>query len=160
MAQGRQFAVLDPERQKLLLAALRKGVAPSIAVRKARISYPSFQNGMNTALEILDLLESGEATEGDMDDVDRALVEFYYKVREAEYQAAEAYHDRITTAGEADWRAAAWILARRFPEEYLEKSSKDLNVQGNISGDWKTIVQTAIAEAGEVDEADKDSFEE
>lgn len=35
----------------------------------------------------------------------------------------------VASAGPADWRASAWLLSHRFPEEYAERQMIDANVQ-------------------------------
>jgi hypothetical protein len=50
----------------------------------------------------------------------KAFPEFSDRLAQAEAEAALSRLDRIDEAGQKDWRALAWMLAHRHPEDFGE----------------------------------------
>lgn len=64
-------------------------------------------------------------------------VDFAAKLDEAE-AAAEAHHVlRITSASKEDWRAAAWILSRKYSQRWGDKVQ--VEIQEQIEGIFQII---------------------
>lgn len=57
-------------------------------------------------------------------------------------EAEQALHclQMIAAAAPKDWRAAAWLLERRFPEHYGRVSRKRLEHGGEVAAQVETIV--------------------
>jgi hypothetical protein len=94
-----------PEREAVLLQALRVGNYVETAAQYAGISKETYYNW----------LAYGEAGKPPFKD-------FLDKVAEAHAHAEIASLTRIQKAAEdGNWFAAAWILERRFPERWARK---------------------------------------
>lgn len=98
---GRPSKLTD-EVRKRLLDAITLGMPYKQACTYAGIHYSTFRRWM-------DLGESASRGE---------FCEFCDQVREAEGKAAMALLGDVRKAGGKDWRASAWILERRYPEEF------------------------------------------
>lgn len=87
-------AVLTERQRGRLLDAIRAGATFELAARYAGLGVATLARHRR-----LD------------PDLDTALLE-------AEGAIAVTWAAQITTAGRKDWRASAWMLARRFPRDY------------------------------------------
>jgi len=56
--------------------------------------------------------------------------EFSEAVLKANAEAKRLHLKRVNQAGKRDWRASAWMLERRWPEDYALKSALDLTSKG------------------------------
>jgi hypothetical protein len=86
-----------------LCQALERGSWYWLACRYARLSYATFHRWMLA---------------GEAEDAPEMLHDFVTRIRQAEATGAVRALARIHEAAAHDWRAAAWLLARRFPAEY------------------------------------------
>jgi hypothetical protein len=86
-----------------LCLALELGSWRWLACKFAGVSYSTFRTWM----------VAGEAA-----DADAAMQAFVRRIHQAEATAAVRDLARIHEAAAHDWRAAAWLLERRFPESY------------------------------------------
>lgn len=101
-----------------ILEAIRNGLSYRHAVQAAGISYDTFLRWM----------EKGENARSGK------FREFFDQVKKAEAEGAERNMKLIQEAAETkDWKAAAWILERRHPDDYGEKRKVDANL--NHSGE-------------------------
>lgn len=98
----------DPETRVLILAALREGMTREHAAIRAGVAYSTFRRWM---------------TRGKDRQAAREFREFRRQVRRAEADAAFTVVGRIMEAAKKDWRAAAWFLSRRFPEEWGDQAA-------------------------------------
>ena len=94
-----------PERAEKLLAAVRKGVPYVHAAAAAGISFDTFNRWRQKG-------ENGEGEE---------YCEFCEQLAQAESEAVSLLVGRIMEASRKDWRAAVWMLQRRFPKEWSEE---------------------------------------
>lgn len=96
------------DRISRFLLALRQGATLKIACGFAGFSYTRYRAWMREAEEL------GEES---------PYHELPGRVREADAQAAIKWLGSINKAAVAgDWRAGAWCLERRYPEEYGKKA--------------------------------------
>ena len=97
-------SLLTASRQRILLAAIERGLSYKQASALAGISYDSFnrwrKQGMtpDASPEIRDLCDQLEAAQA------RGADSLLATIREATNQGS--------------WKAAAWMLERRFPEQW------------------------------------------
>lgn len=54
-------------------------------------------------------------------------------MEQAEMEAQRTLVMRVMAAGQADWRAAAWLLARKWPNDFGERIRVDSNEGGEVS---------------------------
>lgn len=94
-----------PERRDIIIEGVRTGLTYRLAAAGAGIHQ--------------DTITDWKAKHADFSE--RLLV--------AEAEAAQAAMDRIKTASKDDWRAAAWILEHRHPEDYGKQVvNQDINL--------------------------------
>lgn len=90
-----------------LVKSLKNGDGRVRAVKKAGIDYQTFLNWMK----------------------DERRVEFIEQIKNAENYNLERQKGKclsnIEAAGEKSWFASAWLLERRFPEEFAANRIKD-----------------------------------
>lgn len=61
--------------------------------------------------------------------------EFWEYIKECQAKAVQLHLKLITkAAGEGTWQASAWILERRFPEEFGRREKVDVDANLNHSG--------------------------
>ena len=112
---------LTKERIDILAAALRKGVIIKHACVGAGICEKTYHNWQNEASDNeLDPLDPEEALgkNPNRDDVLR------YFVRETSRALNDYSSELLEKIHNADsWQAAAWILERRFPEEFGRRAA-------------------------------------
>jgi hypothetical protein len=101
----RQFTPTEQER-KVLLEALRKGATHRLACSAAGVSASPFQVAFNQGRD--------DTAAG----VDSEEAKFFAEVSQAEWFAAEHWLDVIEDAMVTDWKAAAWKLERRHPQDF------------------------------------------
>jgi hypothetical protein len=95
---GRPFKLADPQKRKTLLEALAAGNTRKAACAYAGISEDAFARYRAEYPDFAD------------------------DVREAEAKAVIRAVGLILQAGDKDWRALAWWLERRYPEEWGRKN--------------------------------------
>ena len=104
------------EDRETLLDNLRSGMSLGAACAQAGISRHTYYYWLKKSGE------DGEWTR----DVDAALT-----------LSEPVLISQIKAHASTDWRAAAWLLSRRFPEHWGDRRSVDLNVQRDqtVTGD-------------------------
>lgn len=125
---------LTPLRQERLLEAIRKGAPYATACLYAGIHYATMRRWLVAA--------ESEGPEGVSKRELRAFREFREALLAAEGEAAMALLGDVRKAGEKDWKASAWLLQRRYPDEFGER--REVALSGGI-GIGETIA--AIAES-------------
>jgi hypothetical protein len=92
-----------------VLAGVRAGLPYRLAAEAAGIHYDTFNEW-----------KQGRFPRG----ADRQLrTEFSDQLTRAQGQSALRLTALISTAAKDDWRAAAWILERRFPKDFAKDAS-------------------------------------
>jgi transposase-like protein len=90
---------LTPERTDIIVQALEKGHSLTSAARMAGLHRDTLQRWMKRG-------RKGESP---------LLCHFYVTVQEALAKSEHKLVELVFNHAERDWRAAAWLLARRFP---------------------------------------------
>jgi len=93
----------DPQRIERVLDAVSKGMTYRLAAAFAGVSYDTFNRWRRLSMS---------------DDPPPELCDFCDALPAAEGQAAYRFASRIDEASERDWRAAAWMLERRHPDDW------------------------------------------
>ena len=132
---------LTKERIDILAAALRKGVIIKHACIGAGICEKTYHNWQNEASDNeLDPLDPEEALgkNPNRDDVLR------YFVRETSKALNDYSSELLEKIHNADsWQAAAWILERRFPEEFGRRSAAQrVDTKEDAQTETETTEQT------------------
>lgn len=114
-------------REAKLLAAAPPGVAVKIGHGRGKAT----KRTPSTRAELLRLIRLGLADVDTCNSVGvsaeffyswiRDDIEFAEEVMRARGEAVAVLHEKVATAGDGDWRAAAWLLSRRHPERYAER---------------------------------------
>lgn len=100
---------LTPQKEKVLLGAIQRGLPYKQASALAGISYMTFNRWRE---------------KGSEPDAPCEFSDFCDRLAAAEAKAADALCRVISKAGRTrDWRAAAWMLERRCPDEWGRRES-------------------------------------
>lgn len=112
---------LTPEVEKAICDAIRDGLTYQAAAEVSGIAVSTLNEWLK--------------------DERPRFIQFSEAVRRANAEAKKELLRRIREASRKDWRAAAWILERRFSDEYMPRSQTDVT-----SGGEKIIVRITDAE--------------
>lgn len=114
-----------------LLEGIELGLSYERACNRVGITYRTFRNWMRKG----EAAKSGE------------LFHFFQEVRAAEARGAVALLELIRrSANDGQWRAAAWIVERRYREHYgVGSVSVKLGAPGNDDGPIRQEVEIADA---------------
>ena len=97
---------LTPEVQDIIVDGINAGLTLRLTCARAGVGRTTFY----------DWLEKGEAAKSG------ALMEFSDAVSRAKADSALRLVSQITLQAPTDWRAAAFLLERRFPDDYGKRS--------------------------------------
>lgn len=132
----------DPERQDKILAAVRVGATYELAAAYAGMSYDTF-----CRLRDGNAIFAGQLREAEGAAAMSLLGEINRQGRPTRVPAldkdgrpildAEGRPTLVTTS-EGDWRALAWILERRHPQQYGKQVTE---LQGNIQAPLTIIIE-------------------
>lgn len=113
------------ERIEIILMNLRQGMTREIACTQAGISSRTLYNWCEADAELADDVEAAI-------DVSKAVL-----------------INEIKALGQArqDWRAAAWMLERRWPQEFGAKRDVDVTIN---KSDGSDVVVSMVAQAQEM----------
>lgn len=106
---------LTSEVEERLVHAISVGATFKDACPYAGISYQTFLNWRKRAQKALEQAEEGDEEPEEMTD---RFVEFFDRIKKAQGEAAVGLLTTINKAAHRDWKAAAWMLERRYPESY------------------------------------------
>lgn len=106
---------LTPRVYGQLIAFIRIGSTYQDACTGVGITYHTFRNWM----------KAGEG--GDED-----FFHFFHAIKKAEAEVAMKATECIVQGAKTDWRAAAWWLERRRPEEYSLRASRFRNEEAPL----------------------------
>jgi transposase len=128
---------LTPEVKETIFKAIREGNTLQVACMKAGIVYDTMRGWLEQA-------EKGGA-----------YSVFSVELARAREEAEEVLVGEIKKAARQDWRAAAWMLERRFPDRWgkVEMFKGDMQHSGKV-----TIVFEEVGDERPKDkrEADRD----
>lgn len=135
-AKGRP-SKFTPEIRKALIDAITAGLTYTHACQIVGIDYVTFTNWRNKGEQLDEEDEEG-------------FFDFFNALTRAETKASTAMMAHIRAAAQGDkknginpdWRAAAWWLERRYPDEY-GKQKLDINHSGKVSLSWADMVKQA-----------------
>jgi hypothetical protein len=106
---------LTPEVEERLVHAISEGATYKDACACAGISFQTFLNWKKRAQRAVE--QVGER-DGEPEETADQFVEFFDHVKRAKGEAAVGWLAMIGKAARRDWKAAAWMLERRYPESY------------------------------------------
>lgn len=124
-----------PTAQERVLAAIRMGATYELAARAGGISHDTLTRWRQHAHD--------DSTDGAAPEACEACV-FCVAFTRVEAEAAEQALDAINRAMLDDWRAAAWFLERRYPQEWGKgggDAAQGGSVQINVRyvNDWRGL---------------------
>lgn len=112
--------LLTPSREAALLNAIEEGMPLKQAAMLAGISYDTLNRWR---------------TRGNSEFAPDEFRKFCKALERAEAVAMQVNLARVRAAGEKDWRAAAWILERRHPEEF--GTQRDERAKADSTPPWE-----------------------
>ena len=113
---------LTPEVQEIIVDGINAGLTLVLTCARAGVTYATFYRW----------LEKGEAAKSGV------FCEFFDAVSRAKADSALRLVSQITLQAPTDWRAAAFLLERRFPDDYGKRSE----VTGKDGGPVKVETKT------------------
>ena len=113
---------LTPEVQEIIVDGINAGLTLGLTCARAGVTPATFYNW----------LEKGEAAKSGV------LMEFFNAVERAKADSALRLVSQITLQAPTDWRAAAFMLERRFPDDYGKRSEITGKDGGPVKVDTKT----------------------
>ena len=134
---------LTQEKIEEICSRLVKGLSVEAASEAAGIHRNTLYNWLK------------KAQEADASELHLRLVD---EVREAQALAEETLVDVMRRAAlegsSGDWRAAAWLLARRHPDRWSEK--REIQISQEQKSDGTKEVLSMLAQLRETDEEESD----
>jgi hypothetical protein len=117
IARGRVPVVANDRALALnIIKSIEKGHTISIAASHGGVSRRTVHNWLQHGKEAVLAREADPPTE--LTPYDDDYMWFYFEYEKAGAIAREFLLDRIIEAGEKSWQASAWVLERRWPEEF------------------------------------------
>lgn len=108
---------LDADVNTIICSLLADGVTIGVACQASGITYSTYYDWMERGRRQIALVESGAEPDPD----EEKFMRFVESTATAEAQGTESLLHKIIDAASDDWRAAAWLLARRNPREFAMK---------------------------------------
>lgn len=144
---------LDEKRIKAIEHAIGIGSPYFVAAQVAGISEASFFAWKKEAKEIEEKLSTGEVIPSKLTDKDKKLLGFLEAIKKGEKTLITANLANIQVAAKKQWQASAWVLERRFPNEYGRRDKLEL------SGDASNPLRYANLSDDELDAKLKEARE-
>ena len=127
---GRPLKLDDPSIVSVLLECIRRGMTYKFSCQRAGVTTQTFNRWM----------EHGRLDELKDENSSTIFSRFRSQVHEAEVEGVENNLRHIENAAHDTWRAAAWILERRYREDYAKKQqvtpngdkNAPIQVQGSV----------------------------
>jgi hypothetical protein len=137
----------------VIVRACKLGAYRSEAAAAAGVSRPCVNNwqrrGEDAIAAAQEHIDEGEQVKvEDVPDVEQPFVRFVYALEEAEATVEVRLVDTISRASAKDWRAAAWLLARKFPDRWGVREPSDSSAGGWNLADLERLMDEAAAEEG------------
>lgn len=125
---GGRKTVRTPENQAKLVQAIKMGSTHKLACQYAGMDESTFYRWMQDDSEFRNSIKEAEGA---------GAVELLMLIKRQ--------------AHEGSWQAGAWILERRYPEQYGRRAV-DVKHSGNVGITWESVVASALGDD------DEDSF--
>ena len=117
IARGRvPMVTSDRQLASKIIDSIEKGHTISIAASHGGVSRRTVHNWLQHGREAV--LAREAETPQELTPYDSDYVWFFFEFEKAGAVAREFLLDRIIAAGEKSWQASAWVLERRWPEEF------------------------------------------
>ena len=107
---GGRPTLFTAKRAKLVLEAVRRGQTYKLAAAYAGVSYSTLNRWRNI---------------GCSDDAPAKYRKFWKQLEQASGEAALRMIDHIEKAAQSDWKAATWILSRRHPDQWGQRTEPE-----------------------------------
>lgn len=117
---GRKPLLLEPAVREVFLQAIKLGMSNIKACEYAMIGITTLNNWLERARQDE---EAGLSRDKSI------YVAFMTDLKKARAQMQYKHLSQIDVASYTTWQASAWLLERRFPEEFGVKS--DVNISGD-----------------------------
>lgn len=142
--------------------SLKQGNPLSVVAAQAGISRRTFYNYLEKGRKARALRERGDEDTDALTPWDDTYIELANMVDSLEADIQQMLYERIRDAGEDTWTANAWILERRWPEEWSkEHRHKVVGERGGPVEFTLSIGKTPDeAEEEEIQDADYEIIEE
>lgn len=105
--------LLNPSRQAALLEAIEQGMPLKQAAAVAGMSYDTLNHWQKR---------------GENESAPEEYRQFCQLLRRSQAVAMQVHLASICDAAKRDWRAAAWMLERRFPDDFARQQQVEQNV--------------------------------
>ena len=159
---------LTTERKELLLQEIEDGSTRELAARLAGISEQTLYNWIKRGREYepddsLDRMKKGELVKrargqgitgaakltktqliDKLEESERIYQDFYFELQRAEARAMKKHIKNIVRAGTEDWKASAWYLERRDPDNWGRRDRVHLDNQHSGTIETKETQETKI----------------
>lgn len=123
-------SLLTPKREARLMDAVKKGMPLKQAAMLAGMSYETLNRWR---------------IQGEAENAPTEFRHFWQALRKSQALAMQSLVGRIRTASVTDWKAAAWLLERRHPDEFCRPQR--LEHSGPGGGPIAAKMNVAIEEA-------------
>ena len=135
----------------VIVRAVKLGAYRSEAAAAAGVSRPCVNNWQRRGEEAVAVaqehIEDGEQVKvEEVPEADRPFVSFLYALEEAEATVEVSLVNVIRGHAAKDWRAAAWLLARKFPDRWGVREPSDSSAGGWDLADLERLMDEAAAE--------------
>ena len=151
LVEPTRTAVIDDTKIELLERILAMGNKPSTACAVAGVNYDLFRRWMARGGYPLSSANKEAITP---DQAEEPYYSFAMRMIAAQAEAEVRAVNQIVTAGDRDWKAAAWMLEKSNPDEWAPEKK-----QSGIQIDAKSGVQIFLPDNGRGDSKDKEIIE-
>jgi hypothetical protein len=143
---------INDDKIEILEKMLSMGNRPTAACAVAGVNYDLFRRWMARGGFPL----SGTTTKDTIspEDAEEPYYSFAMRMKAAAAEAEVRAVNQIVTAGDRDWKAAAWLLEKSNPDEWAPEKK-----QSGIQIDAKSGVQIFLPDNGRGDNKDKEIIE-
>ena len=146
MILGRK-RLLDKDVCEKIKEALSSGLPDKDACIIAGISDSSFYNWLQEAESLEKSIQEGKITLDENNDRDRLLLlEFLVSVKKGRASFKQFHLDNIKNKSSLDWKASAWALERRDPDNFKDRSRESLDVKHSGVIEHKNIIEFLLSE--------------
>lgn len=157
-------SLLTVKTHTTVLNHIRNGLTHTDAARLTGIGHRTFYDWRTRGEQALDAIyqtvdSAAEATwdtiEPHIPETERPYARFAVELATAETEGKQTAIEALRAGMADDWRAAAWYLERKYPDEYSRQATTNVNVTGRIASvaldptDTDTL-EAVIAAAGEI----------